>query len=105
MSIVIGPAGVFVVGGRGAELRARLRDVRDRLDAAGLAALPATALPGRDAAYARELAESDVRFPDVIVLRAERALDVPPPFVADIAPVSEPAVPARPVRTVSADRR
>ena len=86
MSIVVGPAGVFVAGGRGAELRARLRDVRERLDAAGLRALPATALPGRDVAYARALAESDVRFPDVIVTRAERALDLPPPFVADVAP-------------------
>jgi hypothetical protein len=84
MSVVIGPAGVFVVGGRGADLRARLRDVRDRLDAAGLRALPATAVPNRDAVYARALADADVRFPDVIIRRAERALDVPPPFVADV---------------------
>jgi hypothetical protein len=85
MSVVVGPAGVFVVGGRGAELRARLREVRARLDATGLRALPATALAGRDAAYARALAGSDARFPDVIVRRAERALDLPPPFIADVA--------------------
>jgi hypothetical protein len=77
---------VFVAGGRGGELRARLRDVRERLDAAGLQALSATALPGRDVAYARALAEADARFPDVIVWRAERALDLPPPFVATVAP-------------------
>jgi hypothetical protein len=105
MSIVVGPAGVFVAGGRGAELRARLRDVRERLDAAGLRALPATALPGRDVAHARALAEGDVRFPDVIVHRAERALDLPPPFVADLAPVSAAADTRTPRRSAQPSPR
>lgn len=93
MGIVVGPAGVFVTGEPGAALRTQARAARERLDAAGLVALPAVALPGRDDAYARLLAEADVRFPDVILRRAEIALGTTPPWIATVSDPSDTRTP------------
>ena len=93
MGIVIGPAGVFVAGKRGNELREQARDARARLDAAGLAAVPAVAVPGRDDAYAQMLADADTRFPSVIMRRVERALEIPPPWVATVSDAADTRTP------------
>jgi hypothetical protein len=117
-TLVVGPAGVFVVAaprGRASrlsqarELRHEVGRVRDALDAAGLRALPAIALTDVDLDAARALARSDERFGPATVRRARAALGLTQPapadfpFVADVSrPTPETAPPRRPVAAPAA---
>jgi hypothetical protein len=102
-TVVVGPAGVFVVGGRSSDVR----DVRDALDAVGLRALPATEVSGVPLDAVRAHADSDRRFGPSTLRRARAALGISDPavefpFVADVSSTPEastPPVPAARVRT------
>lgn len=86
-TVVLGPAGAFVVlaGGDGsrADLRDHVRAVRTALDGAGLRALPVEGIRGADLSAVVDYAESDVRFGPSVLRRAHLALE-PPPFVATV---------------------
>ncbi|MEA2125340.1 MAG: hypothetical protein QOI80_2122 [Solirubrobacteraceae bacterium] len=105
-SVVVGPAGVFVIAaprGRASrlsqarELRHEVRRVRNVLDAFGLRALPATGVADLELDAVQALARSDERFGPATVRRARAALGLAPaatdfPFVADVAtPAAAPA--------------
>jgi hypothetical protein len=90
--LVVGPAGVFAVGAPRlprAVVREQVGWMRAALDARGLVAMPAIACDGL--AYALTAATADRRFSTATVQRAAAALEPVPPFVADLAPVSDAA--------------
>lgn len=103
--LVVSPAGAFVLteprpGARG-DLRARVRDARERLDATGLPAMPVEPLIVHDLEAALDHLLRDDRFGPATIARACRALGLSPApaFVATIAaaaPIAldHPRVPA-----------
>jgi hypothetical protein len=95
--VAVGPNGVFVAGRR-RDVRIELHRVRERLDAAGLRAMPARAAPAEVLAT---WANADRRFGPATVHRARLALGLsaPFPFVATVSESASASAAAAPART------